>query len=40
MVHGGNFNLFFEAKLETQGRKTVLKNKSLGKKIQINKGLD
>ena len=34
-VFGGDFNLFFEAKLEAQGGHPVLKKKSLAKLIQI-----
>ena len=35
-VFGGDFNLFFEAKLEAQGQNPVLKKKYLAKLIQIN----
>ena len=35
IVFGGDFNLFFETKLEAQGRNPVSKKKCLAKLIQI-----
>ena len=40
IVFGGDFNLFFEAKLEEQGGYPVLKKKSLAKLIQIKEKFD
>ena len=40
IVFGGDFNLFFEAKLEEQGGYLVLKKKSLAKLIQIKEKFD
>ena len=37
IVFGGDFNLFFEIKLEAQGENPVLKKKYLAKLIQIRK---
>ena len=39
-VFGGNFNQFFEDKLEAQGVNPVLKKKSLAKLIQIKEKFD
>ena len=39
IAFGGDFNLYFEAKLEAQGVNTVLKKKSLTKLIQVIKKL-
>ena len=40
IVFGGNFNQFFEDKLEAQGVNPVLKKKSLAKLIQIKEKFD
>ena len=40
IVFGGDFNLFFELKLEAQGGNPVLKKKSLAKLIQIKEKFD
>ena len=40
IVFGGDFNLFFEAKLEKQRGSPVLKKKSLAKLIQIKQSFD
>ena len=40
IVFGGDFNLFFEAKLEAQGGNLVLKKITLVKLIQIKEKFD
>ena len=40
IVFGGDFNLFFEAKLDAQGGNLALKKKSLAKLIQIKEKFD
>ena len=40
IVFGGDFNLFFKAKLEAQGRNPALKKKTLVKLIQIKEKFD
>ena len=40
VILGGDFNLFFNTSLETQGRNPVLKKKSLAKLIEIKERLD
>ena len=40
IVFGGDFNLFFKAKLEAQGRKPALKKKTLVKLMQIKEKFD
>ena len=40
IVFGGDFNLFFEAKLEAQGGNPILKKKSWAKLIQIKEKFD
>ena len=40
IVFGGNFNLTFKCKLETNGGYPVLKKKALAKLIKINESLN
>ena len=40
IVFGGDFNLIFDCKLETNGGNPVLKKKSLAKSTEINKSLN
>ena len=40
IVFGGDFNLFFKVKLESQGRNPALKKKTLVKLIQIKEKFD
>ena len=39
-ILGGDFNLFFNTSLETQGVNPILKKKSLAKLIEIKEPLD
>ena len=40
VILGGDFNLFFNTALETQGENPILKKKSLGKLIVVKETLD
>ena len=40
VILGGDFNLIFDCKLETNGGNPVLKMKSLSKLIEINESLN
>ena len=40
VILGGNFNLFFNTSLETQGGNLILNKKSLAKLIEIKETLD
>ena len=40
VILGGDFNLFFNTSLETQGGNPILKKKSLAKLIEIKETLD
>ena len=40
LVMTGDFNLFFESKLETQGGNPIFKKKALGKRIEFKETYD
>ena len=40
IVFGGDFNLIFDCKLESNGRNAVLKKKSIAKLIEVNESLN